>query len=128
MRILAIDYGSKRMGLAVGDTEHKIAFPRGVLEHTAEATDGIRAFCVREGVEKIIVGLPISLSGQESSQTKEARAFAERVERVLAISVELVDERLTTAQAQKLKPRGGEMPLDALAAALILEQYFKIKS
>lgn len=125
MKLLAIDYGSKRIGLAVGDTENKIAFPRGILENSPRILDAIKDFCKKESIGKIIVGLPLSLSGQDSVQTKEIRMFVERLQKQITVPIELIDERLTSTQAHKLHPE--KKKIDDIAASLLLEQYLAKK-
>ena len=123
MKLLAIDYGEKRIGLAVGDSGSKIAFSRGIIQNSAHIYEELKKFCVKESIEKIIVGLPLSLSGEDSEQTKGTRVFAERLHQEIGAPVEFIDERLTSVQAQKLHPE--KEHIDDLAAALLLEQYFR---
>jgi putative Holliday junction resolvase len=80
----------------------------------------LRAIVRERSVERIVVGLPLSLSGRDSAQTAEARAFAERIAQDLAVPVELYDERLTTRLAQRL---GGRADEDSRAAAHLLEDW-----
>ena len=120
MRVLALDYGRARCGCAVSD-------PTGVL---ATPLDAIRAPMTRKGlarlrtlvreleVERVVVGLPLSLSGGDSAQTVETRAFAARLEQELPVPVELYDERFTTRLAERA---GGRADEDSRAAAHLLE-------
>ena len=122
MRVLALDYGRARCGAAVSD-------PTGVLASPVEA---VRAPTTRRGrarlrslvreleVERVVVGLPISLSGQDSAQTIETRAFAARLEEELPVPVELYDERFTTRLAERT---GGRADEDSRAAAHLLESW-----
>jgi putative holliday junction resolvase len=122
MRVLALDYGRARCGCAVSD-------PTGVLASPVEA---IRAPTTRRGlarlrtlvceldVRRVIVGLPLSLSGADSAQTTETRDFAARLGRELPVPVELYDERFTTRLAER---SGGRADEDSRAAAHLLESW-----
>lgn len=123
MKILSIDYGEKRLGLAVGDTETGFAFGRETL--TNKGNDFIvaklRVLIQAEEIEKIIIGLPKSLSGKDSIQTKKVREFGKYVKMGLKLPIEFIDERLTSVQAKK----SGVKDLDRESARLILETYFE---
>ena len=123
MRVLALDYGSARCGCAVSDPTGTIASPiEPVLRPATRRGIGALAGLVAAfSVEHVVVGLPLSLSGQDTDQTRESRAFAERLARRLGpgIEVELYDERFTTRMAQRLgDARSAE---DSRAAAYLLE-------
>jgi putative Holliday junction resolvase len=122
MRVLALDYGSARCGCAVSD-------PTGVLATPIEpvAAPGskrglarLRELASELGAERVVIGLPLSLSGDDSAQTKETRAFAEELARKLAVPVELYDERFTTRLAERA---GGRASEDSRAAAHLLESW-----
>ena len=126
MRVLALDYGSARCGVAVSDPSGTLATP---LEPVlAPATrKGLRRVVrvVQEsGAERVVVGLPLSLSGGDSAQTIETRAFAERLRAALAVPVELYDERFTTALAHQA---GGAAALDSRAAAVLLDEWLNVR-
>ncbi len=124
MKILAVDYGEKRIGLAVGDSDSKIAFSRGIINNSAQIYKELESFCKKESIAKIVIGLPLSLSGQDSAQTKQTREFASQFGQKINIPVELIDERLTSVQAGKMfKDRER---IDDAVAALLLEQYFRV--
>ncbi|MDE3134095.1 MAG: Holliday junction resolvase RuvX [Acidobacteriota bacterium] len=109
MRVLALDYGSARCGVAVSDPTGVLATPlEPVLAPTGRKGLGKLLALVREvEAERVIVGLPLSLSGGDSAQTREARAFAAVLEQRLdGVPVELYDERFTTRLAQR--DGGGE--------------------
>jgi putative Holliday junction resolvase len=120
VRVLALDYGSARCGAAVSDPSGTLATPlEPVLRPaTRRGVQRIVALVDELGAERVVVGLPLSLSGADSAQTAEARAFAERLTRVLAVPVELYDERFTTRLAQQ---GGGRASEDSRAAAVLLE-------
>jgi putative holliday junction resolvase len=120
VRVLALDYGRARCGCAVSD-------PTGVLASPIEA---VRAPMTRRGlarlrtltreleVQRVVVGLPLALSGRDTAQTTETRAFAARLEQELPVPVELYDERFTTRMAERT---GGAADEDSRAAAHLLE-------
>jgi putative Holliday junction resolvase len=122
LRVVALDYGRARCGVAVSDPSGTLATPqepvlepatRKGLRRVADAVD-------RLGAERVVVGLPLSLGGGDSDQTRETRAFAERLQAVLQVPVELYDERFTTSLAQQA---GGAASLDSRAAAILLDEW-----
>jgi putative Holliday junction resolvase len=138
--ILAIDYGRKRLGLALSDAHGVTSQPFATWNRTNRRRDlaRLRELVKKQGVRRIVVGLPLHLDGTPSEMSEEATGFATRVERALGVRVEMVDERLTSWEAgQSLKeadspPRRGRGPasarkrkatLDDLAAAVILRDY-----
>jgi putative Holliday junction resolvase len=138
--ILAIDYGRKRLGLALSDALGVTSQPFATWNRTNRRRDlaRLRELVKKHGVRRIVVGLPLHLDGTPSEMSEEATGFATRVEKALGVRVELVDERLTSWEAgQSLKeadslPRRGRAPasprkrkttLDDLAAAVILRDY-----
>ncbi|HET8679672.1 MAG TPA: Holliday junction resolvase RuvX [bacterium] len=136
VRILAIDPGERRLGLAVSDPTGVIALPLEVLERAGWAADLARLRRVIEthGVTEIVVGRPLTLRGEVGTQARAAARFAARVRAALALPVTEVDERLTTAAAERAvreeTPRGSRKRAavtrrrrDAIAAALILQPY-----
>jgi putative Holliday junction resolvase len=121
--VLALDYGSARCGCAVSDPTGTIATPiEPVLRPaTRKGMGALVALVRRLEVERVIVGLPLSLAGGDSEQTRETRAFAQRLAERLgpAVPVECYDERFTTRMAQRLgDARSAE---DSRAAAYLLE-------
>jgi putative Holliday junction resolvase len=131
VRVLALDYGSARCGCAVSDPTGTIVTPLATIERVASGRGLARlAELVAElGAERIVVGLPLSLDGGDSEQTRETRRFAETLQRRLpgGIPVELYDERFTTRLAQRVpgQPRASE---DSLAAAHLLEGWLAARS
>ena len=120
MRVLALDYGSARCGCAVSDPTGTLATPiEPVLRPaTRRGLQRLRALVHSLRVDRVVVGLPLSLSGGDSAQTVEARSFAARLQRELPVPVELYDERLTTRLAART---GGRASEDSRAAAHMLE-------
>jgi putative holliday junction resolvase len=125
VRVLALDYGSARCGCAVSDPTGSLATP---IEPVARANTRRGIGRVREligqlGAERVIVGLPLSLSGEDSEQTREAREFAARLGQAVGVPVELYDERFTTVIAQR---EGGRASEDSRAAAVLLEDWLAV--
>jgi putative Holliday junction resolvase len=122
MRVLALDYGSARCGCAVSDPTGVLATPLDPIlaPATKRGLRRIRALVSELEVERVVVGLPLSLSGADSAQTIETREFAAGLERELPVAVELWDERLTTRLAARL---GGRASEDSRAAAHLLESW-----
>ena len=119
-RVLALDYGSARCGCAVSDPTGSLATPINAVERpaTRKGMARLAELIGERGVERVIVGLPVGLSGADTAQTQEARAFAAALADRVAVPVELYDERFTTLVAQR---RGGEGSEDSRAAAVLLE-------
>jgi putative Holliday junction resolvase len=120
MRVLALDYGSARCGCAVSDPTGVLATPlEPVLAPASRRGRARLRELVREtGAERVLIGLPVSLSGEDSAQTAETRTFAAGLERAVAVPVELYDERFTTRMAART---GGRASEDSRAAAHLLE-------
>ena len=121
MKVLALDYGSARTGVAVSDPTGTLARPLLIVERAA-SQDGLRGLAdlVRaEEVERVVVGLPLTLRGERGAQAKETERFAEALEAILDVPVERFDERFTTTLAG---PGGDE---DARAAAHLLTSYLE---
>jgi putative holliday junction resolvase len=124
VRVLALDYGSARCGCALSDPTGTLATPIDPIERPATRKGFARVVdLVRErGAERVVVGLPLGLSGADTDQTREARAWADRLAGAVSVPVELYDERFTTDLAQQT---GGTAPEDALAAAHLLTTYLE---
>lgn len=124
MRILALDYGTARIGCAVSDPTGTLATPIAAIE-PPEVTEVARVAEERE-VERIVVGLPVSLSGEDSGQTELTRTFAGELEHAVAVPVETWDERFTTRMAaQTRRNAGAGSAEDSIAAAHLLESYLQ---
>src|SRR5690242_1704632 len=116
MRVLALDYGSARCGCAVSDPTGVIATPLEpvLAPRTRRGMARLRTLVRELGAERVVIGLPLSLSGQDSAQTAETREFASALQRSLAVPVEVYDERFTTRLAERA---GGRASEDSRAAA-----------
>ncbi|MEE9255628.1 MAG: Holliday junction resolvase RuvX [bacterium] len=135
-RIIGVDYGEKRVGLALSDPLGITAQPLDTIqrETDAQTADRLEEIVLSHGAEKVIVGLPLSLSGKDSPQTKRTRRFISRLRKKLDIKVESWDERLTSAEAERTmidlgvrRSRRREQR-DIVAAQLILQGYLDAKS
>ena len=122
MKVLALDYGAARTGVAVSDPTGTIARPVGIVERAA-SDDGLAAVreLVREHeVERVVVGLPLTLRGERGEQAVATEAFVASLREALDVPVETLDERFTTTLAVQ---SGGASAEDARAAAHLLEGY-----
>jgi putative holliday junction resolvase len=120
MRVLALDYGSARCGCAVSDPTGVLATPLEPVQAPASrrGLGRLRALVAELEVRTVVVGLPLSLSGRDTAQTRETRSFAAALGRALPVPVELYDERFTTRMAERF---GGSASEDSRAAAHLLE-------
>ena len=122
MRYLGIDYGKKRIGLALSDESGKLAFPLIQLTTYKQLTTKNLKRIIRENrVGVVVVGLPITFGGGESQQTKEVRVVGQKIENELKLKVEYENEILTTKMAEKSGVPKNK--LDAVSAAIILQSY-----
>jgi putative holliday junction resolvase len=131
MRVLALDYGSARCGCALSDPTGTIVTPVGAVRRPASRR-GLAQLCTlaqEREVELVIVGLPLSLSGGQSSQTREAKAFAAALARRLGeeVPVQMHDERFTTKIARR-HGAGAKADEDSRAAAHLLEDWLAARS
>lgn len=147
-RIIAVDYGRARMGLAIANVVAGVPQPLGVLVRINRNEDmrRLRELAREHGVKQIVVGLPLRLDGTPGEMAEEAERFAQRVRKQIGVPVEMVDERLTSWEAERLieeeagrirhenvehkdaRPRKKEDPrrsVDAMAAAVILREYLE---
>jgi putative Holliday junction resolvase len=123
VKVVALDYGSARTGVAVSDPTGTIARPLGVVERAASEAGLARlAELVREeGAERIVVGLPLTLRGKRGAQAQETEAFVEALREAVEVPVESYDERFTTGLAASVG--SDDAPEDARAAAHLLSSY-----
>jgi putative holliday junction resolvase len=146
-RILGIDYGRARIGLAVADALTGLARPLDTLQRINRNEDmrRLREIVRTHGVKQIVIGLPLRLDGTRGEMADEAARFAERVRKQLGIAVEMMDERLTSWEAERLleeqagrvfhdgtkgahgkrKQAQPRSSVDAMAAAVILKEYLE---
>lgn len=121
MRILALDFGSARIGAALCDPSGTLVRPIDVISPPdASAVAGLVA---EHEVELVVVGLPVSLDGNEGPQAAVTREFCEELDRLIVVPLDMYDERLTTRMAQASRRAGARGAEDSLAAAHLLEGY-----
>jgi putative holliday junction resolvase len=145
--IMAVDYGRARMGLAIADADGKLARPLGALERINRNEDmrRLRELVREHVVKQIVVGLPLRLDGTRGEMAEEAERFARRIQKQIGVPVEMVDERLTSWEAERLleetqgrllheekatgtrkkKKESAKLTVDAVAAAVILKDYLE---
>jgi putative Holliday junction resolvase len=148
--ILAVDYGRVRIGLALADAETRMAQPLSTMERINRNEDirRLRELVREHGVKQIVVGLPLRLDGSRGEMAEEVERFAQRVRKQIGVPVEMVDERLTSWEAERLmeeiqgrfirdeklsgskksKNVQAKMTVDAVAAAVILKEYLDRQS
>jgi putative Holliday junction resolvase len=127
VKVLALDYGSARTGVAVSDPTGTVARPLGVVERAGTDAGLARVLEVAraEGAERIVVGLPLTLRGERGPQAEETERFVERLRAATELPIESFDERFTTALAAGSDTRA---PEDAVAAAHLLSSYLQWKA
>jgi putative Holliday junction resolvase len=147
INILAVDYGRARLGLAIANFEARIAQPLSTMERVNRNDDmrRLRELVREHGVKQIVVGLPLRLDGTHGEMAEEVERFAQRVRKQIGVPVELVDERLTSWEAERMleevqgrfihdeklssgrKPKkvSAKMTVDAVAASVILKEYLE---
>lgn len=121
--LMGIDYGTKRIGIALSDQEGTMAFPLEVLAYERAVVNNIKRVVQERGVKKIIIGLPFALDGKPTDATAGAWEFAKTLNRELGIPVDFADEIYTSQQAARIQ--GKKESIDASSAALILDQYLR---
>ena len=126
-RVLALDYGSARCGCAVSDPTGTLATPLPAVERPGSDAGVERIAClVRErGAERVIVGLPVTLSGEEGPQAEETRQFVQRLRATVSVPVDTWDERFTTRLARSTPGREAE---DSRAAAHLLQSWLEAQA
>ena len=136
MRILGVDLGSKRIGLAVSDEGGAIAFPAGTLDSRGRKKDlaALRAMIVERKIERAVIGLPLHLDGRHGPEADRATRFATDLERTAGIPVETLDERWTSMEAERLlaptthkkkSARRSKGTVDEMAASILLKTYLE---
>lgn len=129
-RILGVDHGERRIGLAISDPDGVLASPLETVDvRGGDPAAAVARVCEQQGAERVVVGLPLHLNAQEGASAEKARAFAEALRARTCLPVELWDERLTTVTAQKALIEGGvrrkrrKELVDGLAARILLQHY-----
>lgn len=128
-RILGIDYGTRRIGLAMSDAGETLAFPLTVVEGERDLHRELERLLAEESVERIVVGLPLNMNGTIGPKAREALAFKARLEKRYGLPVDTSDERLSTVQADDLLREAGlsfskrAKRVDKVAAQILLQAY-----
>ncbi len=128
MKVIAIDYGTRRVGIAVGDEELKVAVPKATFPFNGGVYEKIKELVKESGAGRIVVGLPLTLSGKEGKRAGEVREFVRELERHIPdVEIILWDERYTTYEAERrlrdLNSSKRKALVDAVSAQVILEEY-----
>jgi putative Holliday junction resolvase len=121
MRILAVDHGTARCGCAISDPSGTLARPLPVIEPTDPRA--VARLVSEHDADLVLVGMPLTLEGDEGAQAEIVRDFCEQLERLLDVPLETWDERLTTTMAQRSARAGAGAGEDSLAAAHLLEGF-----
>ena len=129
-RILAVDFGEKRIGLAISDPAGRVAVPLDTLERRNDrsAVREIAEIARREGVGRLVLGEPVGLDGQRGEAAERVRRFGNRLAGITGLPVRLVNESLTTVEAQErlraagIDPRHDPARIDAVAAQILLQE------
>ena len=137
---MAIDYGDKRIGVALSDPMHTISYPFGVIKNIkqTDSIDKILEIAEQKEVEIIVIGLPLSMSGKYSEQTKKVILFKDLLEKKISdkninITIKTLDERLSSVSAKNIMIEKGiktghnKEKIDELSAAIILQEYLDSK-
>lgn len=130
-RALGIDYGSRRIGIAVSDPLNIIARPIGVIENNGRCFVRIRNIVQEYNIAAVVVGMPLTLRGEKKEKAKEVERFIETLAREIAVRIVTVDERLTSTAAHETlrlmgatrKQRRDKGKIDEMASAIILQTY-----
>ena len=134
MKILALDIGEKRTGVACGDTVSKTALPISTIDtrEMLKSPQKLKAVAEEHQVEMLLVGLPVSLDGQENSQAERVRELADRIAQILVLPLVFQDERLSSAEAKRFLREAGYTErqmrgkIDMIAASLVLQTYLDL--
>jgi putative holliday junction resolvase len=120
MRIMGIDYGTKRIGTALSDESRTFAREYRIFS-PGEFWKEIEGVVAKEEITHFVIGLPLNMSGEHTDKTREAEKFSLRLETQLKLPIEFMDERLSSVMAGHLP--GGKKDVDSLAAQIILQNY-----
>jgi putative Holliday junction resolvase len=134
VRVLGVDLGSKRIGLAISDEEEEFAFPAGILDSRGRKRDlaALRELIVEKQIGRVVVGLPIHMDGRRGPEAEKAIRFAADLSEAAEVPVDTLDERWTSREAERLlQPASGKRgakrrkkgAVDEMAASIILRTY-----
>ena len=130
-RVLGIDYGEVRVGLSLSDLTQTIAKPFKTImyKNTDDLLDQLKEIIIENEVEKLVVGVPYNMKGEDSKQTLKVKEFISFLESNLSYNIELIDERLSSIEAEKtmhkmnVKTGHNKSDIDKIAASVILQEY-----
>jgi putative Holliday junction resolvase len=131
--VLALDYGTRRIGLAVSDDAGSFAFPAGFLTCRGRGRDleALRELIAERSIQRVVVGLPIHMNGRKGETARAAEEFANEIAKNTGLPVDLLDERWTTREAERAlaESRSGRKrrreAVDSMAATLLLRTYLE---
>jgi putative Holliday junction resolvase len=131
--VLALDYGTRRIGIAVSDEEAQFAFPAGYLECQGRERDlaALRRLIAERSIQRVVVGLPLHMDGRRGETAEAAQKFANMIAEMTGLPVEMLDERWTTREAERalrespLGRRKRREAVDSAAATLLLRSYLE---
>lgn len=134
MRVLGLDLGQKRIGVAVSDEDASIAFPTGAIQSHGAKRDlqAVLELIEERGIGRVVIGLPRHLDGREGPEARAARDFADALQAASGLPVETLDERWTTVEAERLlsaqgrKRKKQRAVVDSVAASIILGTYLDL--
>lgn len=126
MKILGIDYGSKRIGIAISDENQKMAFPKKVLLNDEKLFDNLKSLIEEEGILKVVLGESKDFKMQDNPIMKEIKKFKNKLEEKFNLEIILHPEVLSSHQAVKMAGEVNDM-IDASAASIILQSYLDLK-
>lgn len=126
MRYLGIDYGTKRVGIAVSDEAGRLAFPYAILENNKGLVGEVKAICIKEGITDIVVGESVNYKGQPNLVMEEINRFVAELREVVAVPITHEREFLSTQQARFFQTESKHV--DDSAAAIILQSYLDKKN
>lgn len=128
MKLLGIDFGRKRVGIAVSDEEQKIAFPKAVYPNDKKLINRIADYCAENSVGGIVLGESRNFKGEDNPVMKDILKFKKKFEEATNLSVFMEPEFMTSSEAEKMRAEGDDKEmLDASAAAVILQSYLDKK-
>jgi putative Holliday junction resolvase len=135
MRVLGLDLGSKRIGLAISDSEGDFAFPAGTLKSAGRKADisAIAELIDEREIGQVVIGLPRHMDGREGPEAAAAKAFAAALQRKTGLDVETLDERWTSVEAERILKEQGKrskrvrQEVDAVAASIILRTFLDLQ-
>jgi putative Holliday junction resolvase len=135
MRVLGLDLGSKRIGLAISDSEGDFAFPAGTLKSAGRKADvaAVAELIEEREIGQVVIGLPRHMDGRAGPEADAALAFAKALHKATGLEVETIDERWTSVEAERVLKQQGKrskkvrQEVDAVAASIILRTFLDLQ-